>query len=311
MQSIVLIIPYFGPFKGYLDFWLKSVEKNPTINFLLITDQKNIVVPSNVEVIFMEFTSCKELIQSKFDFEILNLHPYKLCDFKPAYGYIFQEYIRDFDFWGHCDNDLIFGDIRYFIADEILEKYDRILSRGHFTLYRNNMEVNESFMKAVPSYRSVFTSDLVFHFDEHPGTGGYWFKNLPDRIYEKIIFDDLNWKKYKFIDVHKFNTLDRNRKYFIYLFEDGKLYRCFWDGRKVDREEIMYVHFQKRFMKVNTLVSNYFTIIPNRFVAYNSNLGYQYLKDSNKGGFLYAFYHFVRIKFNSLKLKINLWKHKK
>ena len=36
----------------------------------------------------------REKIQSKFDFKISLEEPYKLCDYKPAYGYIFEEFIR-------------------------------------------------------------------------------------------------------------------------------------------------------------------------------------------------------------------------
>ena len=35
---------------------------------------------------------------------------YKLTDFKPAYGEIFQDYIIQYDFWGFTDIDLIYGD---------------------------------------------------------------------------------------------------------------------------------------------------------------------------------------------------------
>ena len=48
----------------------------------------------------------------------------------------------EYDFWGYCDIDLIFGNIRKFITDDILDKYDKILSRGHFTLFRNKDSIN-------------------------------------------------------------------------------------------------------------------------------------------------------------------------
>ena len=38
--------------------------------------------------------------------------PYKLCDFKPAYGFIFGEYLKEYDYWGHCDIDIVWGDLR-------------------------------------------------------------------------------------------------------------------------------------------------------------------------------------------------------
>lgn len=298
-----MIIPWFGSFKKDFLFWLKSAEKNSTVDFFLLTDQEFSHSIPNLRVERMSFSVCRELFQNKFDFSV-SLSPYKLCDFKPSYGYVLENYVKGYDFWGHCDVDLIFGNIRNFITDDILNRYDRILSRGHFTLYRNTPDVNQSFMKPVLSYRDVFTSVNVLHFDEHPGTGQYWFQHLPDRIYDKIIFDDLNWKTYQFIDVHKWNTIDKGRKYFIYSFENGRLFRCFHENDTVKREEIMYVHFQKRFMQVTTQVSDYFTIIPNKFIAYEESPGYDFLRKNVHNRFGYTFCHYVRIKFNSLKRRM-------
>lgn len=39
MTKIALVIPWFGMLKNYNDFWFKSIEFNPTIDFILITDQ--------------------------------------------------------------------------------------------------------------------------------------------------------------------------------------------------------------------------------------------------------------------------------
>lgn len=308
MYSIILIIPYFGKFNDYISFWLKSVENNPTVNFLIITDQ-DITVPSNVMIVKMTFNDCVKRFQSLLDCDVSSLHPYKLCDFKPAYGYLFHDYIKDYDFWGYCDNDLIFGNIRHFITDAVLKRNDRILTRGHFTLYRNTPFVNEVFKKALPSYKKVFTSELVFHFDEHPGTGKYWFEKLRERLYDEIIFDDLKWSKYQFVDVHKY-ILDKNRKFFIYSYENGKLFRCFWENDCIGREEIMYVHFQKRNMKVKTPVSDFFTIVPNMFTEYKKQLDYDYLRANT---FYWPFYeplHFISVKWKSFRRKIWLWKRK-
>lgn len=310
MNSVVLILPYFGKFPAENVFWLKSAELNSTIDFLIISDQNIDSNSRNVHIINMSFEDCVEMIRTKLCLELSSLFPYKLCDFRPAFGLIFNDYIKDYDFWGHCDNDLVFGDIRSFITEDILNAHDRILTRGHFTLYRNNEKVNKAFMKTEPGYKEVFTSLKSFHYDEHPGTGRYWLKNMRDRTYEKIIFDDLDWHVFRFSDVHKRDTIDKNRQYFVYSFENGKLFRCFWERDSVCREEIMYVHFQKRNMTVKTDVADSFTIVPNSFVCYNANLDYKYLKENTKDSFLYRPCHFFRVKYRSLKRKIALYINK-
>jgi hypothetical protein len=65
----------------------------------------------------------------KLGFGVNIKHSYKLCDFKPAYGFIFFELIENYDFWGYCDIDIIFGSIRDFITKEILESHDLISTR--------------------------------------------------------------------------------------------------------------------------------------------------------------------------------------
>ena len=136
MKKIALIIPYFGTLPDYFDLWLKSVEKNPTITFFLFTnDESSYCYPDNIEVINIAFKDFRSRLQSEFEFEIKLESPYKLCDYKPTYGNVFKKELLQYDFWGFCDVDLIFGDIRKFITDDILDKYDRILTRGHFSLF--------------------------------------------------------------------------------------------------------------------------------------------------------------------------------
>ena len=84
----------------------------------------------------------KELFQNHYDFPISISAPYKFCDFRPAFGEIFSDYLVGYDYWGHCDVDLIWGDIRKFVTDDVLTKYKRIFSRGHCSIYENSSEVN-------------------------------------------------------------------------------------------------------------------------------------------------------------------------
>ena len=61
-----------------------------------------------------------------------------MCDYKVAYGEMFQDYIKEYDFWGHCDMDMIFGEENF--INEIIWNYksggtcDRRFARKHDTL---------------------------------------------------------------------------------------------------------------------------------------------------------------------------------
>jgi hypothetical protein len=68
--------------------------------------------PLNVAVQLCEFEDLAKRIRRHFEFEISLERPYKLCDFRPAFGEIFADELTGYDFWGHSDLDLDFGRIR-------------------------------------------------------------------------------------------------------------------------------------------------------------------------------------------------------
>jgi hypothetical protein len=103
-----------------------------------------------------------------FDTQIVSA--YKLCDFKPVYGLMFPEIIEGYDFWGQCDIDLIYGNIRNFMNDETLDKFDFISVRhdyttGCFGLYRNNNLMNTIFKRS-KDYKKVLADTKHYCFDE-------------------------------------------------------------------------------------------------------------------------------------------------
>lgn len=171
-KSIAIIIPYFGRFPWYFDFFVYTCKYNPSIDFLIFSDDllyKN-ELPKNVQIINKTFIELKTLIGEKLKIAIDFDDPYKLCDFKPAYGFIFEKYLKKYDFWGHGDIDVIFGNIRCFITNKVLLENDVICIRhdfisGYFTLFKNNSKINTLF-KQSKDYKKVFTQKRHFCFDE-------------------------------------------------------------------------------------------------------------------------------------------------
>lgn len=131
----------------------------------------------------------KKKIQSKFDFEIKLNHPYKFCDMKPMYGYLFEEYNYNFQFWGYCDIDVIFGNLDKFITKEMLQ-YDKLFINGHMTIMRNTEKINKLFMENIdgnPFYKTVLQSNSSYNFDEE----------FLDRININTIFQNNDIPVYK------------------------------------------------------------------------------------------------------------------
>ena len=100
---------------------------------------------------------------------------YKLCDFRPAFAIIFADLVRDYDFWGYGDNDLVFGDVATFITPELLANKD-VLSfkkqhlQGPLTFFRNVETVNNLFRDG-GEYETVFATPEYRSFDEFGPTG--------------------------------------------------------------------------------------------------------------------------------------------
>src|ERR1700749_1342716 len=164
-HSIAVIIPYFGKVPWYFNFFIHSCARNKSVQFFIIADEivNNDNIPNNVVIINKEFEEIKGLIIEKLGHSITLDRPHKLCDFRPAYGIIFDYLLHGYDFWAHCDIDVIFGNIRKFITEQILENYDIISVRsefitGPFALYRNSHDINTLFKKS-KSHQVVFQTN--------------------------------------------------------------------------------------------------------------------------------------------------------
>ncbi|ASU33379.1 DUF6625 family protein [Mucilaginibacter xinganensis] len=169
--KIALITCYFGQAPWYFKLFLKSCAYNPGVHFYVIGDLEiSHPLPENVYHVSMNISEFETLASQKLAMPVNVANPYKLCDLKPAYGVIFDDFLMNYDFWGHGDLDVIFGDIRGFITNKILDSYEVICVReeyitGFFSLFKNIPFVNELF-KLSKDHRKVFTSADHYCFDE-------------------------------------------------------------------------------------------------------------------------------------------------
>lgn len=302
MKRIAFVIPWYGELRNDFYFWLKSVEYNPTIDFFLFTDQDIITPPRNLKIIKSSLTDIENLAKEKIWEGCVISKPYKVCDFKVAYGEIFDDYLKDYDFWGHCDVDLIFGDIRHFITDQVLDEYDRFEVDGPFTIYRNTSEVNAIYRKA-GNIHKIFSVQQPFGFDEcgidQNGTGPYWIKHYPERLWIEKVFDNLEPYHYSFVSRQIRNT-GMNIRNLMFTFNKGKLYSYGTKDGKVIIRESLYVHIQKRPISVDTPCTSNFSIIPpGKYIPPINNITYLYLKWHIRDSSFWAYYIRLRNKINS------------
>jgi len=169
--KICIVIPYFGKWPEWINYFLLSCKYNITIDWQFFTDCGLAEVSSkNLTFHHTTLTEFNELASTQLNLEISIQNPYKLCDLKPAYGLIFQKYLINFDFWGYGDIDLIYGNIETFITNQLLDTYDIISNNkdfvaGHFCILRNTLVINQLFMKG-GLYKKAFLESKYTGFDE-------------------------------------------------------------------------------------------------------------------------------------------------
>ena len=268
-NKIALIVPYFGKLPNYFDLWMLSASYNSKFDFLIYTDSDDEILKmkySNIIVKRTTFSDFSNNIKRLFNYPISLESPYKLCDYRPMYGHALALDLEKYTFWGHCDVDLIFGDLSKYITDDILKQYDRIYNHGHLTLYRNIPKMNylykieHSYYDCV-SYKYVCKTDFLLAFDEvGMAKYGYGISTICDRIgiknYKNIDFADVN------PDIYDFNLEYTNNEHIDYfVYNKGKLIGVSGDRLK----EYAYVHLQKRSMDKKNMNSQFYYISPRCF----------------------------------------------
>lgn len=240
---------YFGKLPCYFPLWLKSCENNEKIDFHIFTDQHIETLPKNVKVHALTLEQMQLRATAVLGFDACLQTPYKCCDYKVLYGLIFQEFVSEYTYWGHCDFDLIFGDLYGFFQKYQIERYDRFLALGHLAMYRNTEEVNRRYISPNSGidFQKYFTSDDIYGVDELKGLQNvYLKKELP--VFTKRVFADISsaYSRYRLIRLYPLDERPENYPLQIFYWENGKTYRAYYDQGKLFHEEYAYIHFQKR-----------------------------------------------------------------
>lgn len=245
-MKIILIIPYYGKLPEWISLFVKSCGYlKGKIDFLFFTDDSSILsieCEANVQYHITSFEWLRDYIASKGLGELSSA--YKLCDYKPCYGYIFQDYIKDYEYWGYCDVDTILGDIPSFLIKNDYIQYDRIGEKGHFTIYRNTKKCRELFLtnyKDLPRYFDFsFVKNTTYpcHFDESGMNILCKRNNLryleKDFALQTTIVTELH--------LHTFNAKFPE----LFVFNKGHVFRYEKKNDSITKEEYMYIHFQDR-----------------------------------------------------------------
>jgi len=209
---ILFVIPYFGQWPFWMPFFLQSCRHNPSIDWLFFSDcgtpaGSDADPPENVRVIDTSFTDYCRLVSEKLDIHFAPPAPYKLCDLKPALGYVHEEHLHGYDYWAFGDIDVIYGNLRaYFTArrlagKDLLATHARRVS-GHLCLLRNTARIREAFMR-MPRWRERLADPQHLALDEGAFSRLFMFhKNWPEPVRRLVGRFSPRYRRCEFVEAH-------------------------------------------------------------------------------------------------------------
>ena len=189
MNKIAFITIYFGEKPKFLKYFLQTAKNNVDYDFYILSDWDSL--PINSENIFHKPLLIDEFSNFAIEKGILNKkleNPYKLCDLKPAWFHIIEDFLdtSSYNFIGYIDIDLILGNLNSFITAQKLEKYDILTISPNFmsgvmTLFKNNQR-NKLLYRSDESWKYIFNHPDSFAFDEDFSFRKQILKNHPSGL---------------------------------------------------------------------------------------------------------------------------------
>ena len=266
------ILPYFGHFPATFPYWLAGCARNPQFTWLIYTDDHTPYdYPANVKIHYCTFAELREHFETQLGFATALTRPYKLCDFRPLYGYLFNKSLQGYTHWGYCDTDLLLGDLGRFLTPQLLTEREKISVLGHLSLVQNRPELNTLFQRC--DYRSVLQDKRNRIFDEvrfAPNINSL-LTGAGYRLERTIPYADIVAWHYAFA-LSVYRGGDRcsilPRQPLIFSYRDGRLCgHTLVDGR-VQTQEYAYVHFQKRAVTCPEAQLADYLLVPNAIIPY-------------------------------------------
>lgn len=241
MKNIAIIVTYFGSWPDWFHVFLETCKYNSAIEWVFFTDcnvpDKS---PGNTHFVKMTLEEFEKISSEKVGKNVNIERPYKVCDFRPAFGDIFSGYLKEYNFWGWGDIDVIYGDIEKIFTESNLEKYDvmsvrRRRTSGALTVLRNEKRMNKIYKKS-PDFERVVKSSVGYAFDE---AGKFRDRNI---FSITDVLKEVGKKKgikKLFWDYAKTDKKSENKNKKLY-WKDGKMYDTEYG------EEIYLYHFIER-----------------------------------------------------------------
>jgi uncharacterized protein YehS (DUF1456 family) len=294
MKKIAVVAIWFGKLPDYFPFWVRSLEVNKEYDFLLFTDQEiRIDHPQNLKVQPSTLDALKLQIQNELHISPHFKEPYKFCDYRPAFGELFNKELASYDFWGYCDMDLMFGQLSDFITPDVLERYRKIFNRGHFTLYKNEPEINALYRSSsMINAKEILESADSYIFDEWHGIHEI-FNEFGIQQYHQECIADINPNSARF-------TASNIKNYPTQLFvwNAGSVQQYYIIDGELQHRDLAYIHFQKRdisLMAATDQESNCLLLNSRAFLAYDGEITADLVRKYDQSNFQHYIKRYTKV----------------
>jgi len=178
----------------WLPLFLKSAATSGVDYFIVGNLVPPMSLPPNIQRIPITYDRLVKRISYQLfggrELGMINSAYYKVNDIKPLLGSLFRSKIKDYDWWGYIDNDMMMGNVRKFLSREMLNNYDvislntaakggtadgdvfnlkegqiHVKTWGPCTLYRNVPRVTELY-RGIPNLKHVYDTERPMFIDE-------------------------------------------------------------------------------------------------------------------------------------------------
>lgn len=154
MARIKLLTPWIGDLPDWLPLFRERMSQNTLVDHEVIALHTPTALSAVAELV--SGVPCRKAT------------PYATCDYRPLFGKMFVDKIRDYQWWGWCDLDICVGDLDG-LLEPMLDCYDIIsgdpkVVAGPFTILRNTQETRTLYERS--HYALVLADPAYRNYDE-------------------------------------------------------------------------------------------------------------------------------------------------
>jgi GR25 family glycosyltransferase involved in LPS biosynthesis len=167
-KKLILITVWFGKLPEYFDLWLYTL-KDMNYDVLFVTDQKINNIPNNVKYLNLTMKQFNNHLNKKTGYDVNIKSVAKLVDVKPLFGFLFNEFINNYEYWGWTDVDMLMGDITKILYDDPdCDIYSNgNMSFGPLMMFKKKLI---DIYKYIEHYEDILNDSYICKVDE-----SWWF----------------------------------------------------------------------------------------------------------------------------------------